>query len=78
MGSDDAVCEIVQRPTVSIHAPTRGATSRRKTVAVEERRFNSRSHAGSDITSRKELEYLKFYCCPVKVGKEIFVGQKAQ
>ena len=48
---------IPQRPQVSIHAPTRGATFGRYELGAGRNGFNPRTHAGCDITAcRKPSE----------------------
>ena len=43
-----AMLKMVAEATVSIHAPTRGATRKRRLSRDDYESFNPRSHAGSD------------------------------
>ena len=51
-GSDIIVISYCYSTTVSIHAPTRGATVTYYLLYLDEMRFNPRSHEGSDVTFR--------------------------
>ena len=57
-GSDDGVKNWEQNLTISIHAPTRGATRRRSRRLRRLRNFNPRSHEGSDTFENPECKLL--------------------
>ena len=47
-GSDDSVPERFKKKSISIHAPTRGATDKPDKPEKGDKDFNPRSHEGSD------------------------------
>ena len=60
-GSDHSFCPLYFPDDISIHAPTRGATSVRIKLYPEWTYFNPRSHEGSDPPSEKFLSNKAYF-----------------
>ena len=76
MGSDCTVIRDTISRTVSIHAPTWGATHRRPRWDCPWAGFNPRSHMGSDAQKRENVQYIKRFNPRSHMGSDAYKGRQ--